>query len=455
MIYRPSALLITQAFPPLTAVGIHRMLGLSRYLMERGWQVTVLTAEPSEDESVDPELLRSIPEAVHVIRTPAPDLPLWAAKLLKGRKVSQRPADEKSPSPTPNPSTDTEEKPKKKSLKRWLVDWLSWWLHVPDGKTGWFLPGWWEGLKWAMRHRPDVIVSTGPRWTAQLIGVFLARFLRTPLITDFRDPWCGSAFNHVPYAAHRYVNRVLERMVVRRSNRITCAWDGIRRHLVRRYPRRAGNIVTILNGFDPKKFQDVSPCPFEGDRCVFLHAGGFYGPRSPLPLLEALRQCGKHHPHEFEKIQVVFLGLTSYGGRPLEQIIRDYQVQDSVRIIPRVPHYEALSYIKGADVALLFGQSGKKELASVPAKAYEYLALGKSVLAVDAGNEVCAIMRRGGCRVWRGLGSDPADMAELLAEIVRTHKQDTPDPDQQAEARKQFTHEQMARRFEELMKKVL
>lgn len=450
----PAAMLVAKAFPPSAAVGVHRTLGLCRRLAGRGWRVTVITARPSANATVDRALLEAVPPEVHVVRTPAPDLPLLAARVLKRRAASKASSGKSGPAASPG-QLMPRDKPARPRGIRLIVDWLSWWLHVPDSFTGWLLPALWAGITQGAKRRPDVIFSSAPMWTGHVAAAALSRIMNVPLVADFRDPWCGSAFRNIPYAAHRNLNSALEGMVVRRATRITCAWDGIRRHLAARYPKREPDIRTILNGFDPGRIDAIQPVRIDKDRCVFLHAGSFYGPRSPVPLLAGLQHLHRAFPDEAGRLLVVLLGPSSYNGRAIEDIVREYGVQDSVRVLRRVLHDRALALLKGADVAILFGQSGSESLASVPAKVYEYIGTGKPVLAIGAGKEACEVMRNGGCRVWRVSCGDPQEIAIALANILGEYRRNGPATSETANDRCRFTRARMAESLEHVLREAI
>ncbi len=403
-----SALIVTRLFAPEAAVGVHRVTGLCRHLAEGGrWRVTVVTGAPRLGAPVDEGLLADVPDSVRVVQAAAPELPLLAARLLKRARGPKA----EPPPQAAGTSTTGEGEPQPGILRRW-IDWASWWLQVPDTQTGWLLPAVWAGWRESRRQRPDVIFTTAPLWSAHVAGAMLSHWLRVPLVADFRDPWTGSTFRPIPYAAHRRLNAWLERRVVARASHITCAWDGIRQYMAARYPRRADIMTTILNGFDPDILDAVPARRLDATGPLFVHAGGFYGPRSPLPLLEALRWSRMNG----QPISGTFalIGPGSYNGQALRDLAADYGVPDAVRVVPRVPHRDALGLVKGADAAMLFGQSGDEALASIPAKAYEYIGLGKPVLAIGAGQEVCDVMRRGGCPVW----AVPADDLDAIAKAI-------------------------------------
>lgn len=445
-----SALVVTKVFWPEMTVGVHRTAALCQYLVDMGWHVTVIAARPAPGATLDPDLLSANQDRLKVVRTWCPDLPLIAARVLKGPVRSRKnKAAQQGPGHTAERAPDRNGRRSKPSGVRTMIDWLSLWLHIPDGCTGWFAPAVWAGLRQARRRYPNVIYSSGPRWTGHLVAAALSRALCRPLVTDFRDPWCGSAFRKVRYAAQQHLNAALERSVVRQSTKMTCAWDGIRRLLVGRYPSREGDVSTILNGFDPASIDSVAPIRLSEDRCVLLHAGSFYGPRSPIPLLVGLQRLNRRRPDVAEKLLVVFLGGTSYNGRPLTEIVQSHGVAGSVRVMLPVRHSEAMAYLKGADAAILFGQSGKESLASVPAKVYDYIGAGKTVLAIGTGDEACTIMERGGCQVWRRSVEDRNGIMQAVCEIVDTNgrRSDTGCDT----ARSQFIRRAMAARLEQTL----
>jgi hypothetical protein len=444
----PSLTIVTDIFPPTPRVGIHRTVGLCRYLVERGWSVTVITTRPDPDDGADADLLKDVPPAVRVRR-----LPVWDVNAAASRTIARlKGSNGSAPAPKPNPADshsearDESQEARRPGLLRRGADWLSWWLHVPDRKAGWLPPAAAAAIGEAMRHRPDAVFSTAPLWTSHVVAGVVSEAFRVPWVADFRDPWRGSHWRHLPYASHRAADERLERWVVRRASRITCAWDGIRRHLSARYPWKADRIETIVNGFDPAQIDDVRPIETDTDRCVLIHTGTFYGPRSPEPLFAALERLADEHPDEADRLRIELVGSPEYGGAPLEELARRRGVDGLVRVRGSVPFAEAVGRVKGADVAMLFGQSGSKELASVPAKAFDYIGLSKPVLAVGAGDDAVELMRRGGCRVFRAEADRVGELTDRLCEIVEQYDRRALRGDD-ASARDRFRRSEMARRL--------
>src|SRR3546814_4966906 len=78
-----------------------------------------------------------------------------------------------------------------------------------------------------------------------------------------------------------------------------------------------------------------------------FHTGGIYrGRRDPSPLFDAISR----YPDLKRRVRVVFYGLaTDY----VPAIARDFEVEDSIEVHPRVEHTEALRQQRLSDVLLL------------------------------------------------------------------------------------------------------
>ena len=63
-------LLLCYFYPPLAGGGVHRALGFTRWLPERGWDCTVVCAGPEDYWVRDETLEGRIPPQTEVIRVP-------------------------------------------------------------------------------------------------------------------------------------------------------------------------------------------------------------------------------------------------------------------------------------------------------------------------------------------------------------------------------------------------
>ena len=438
-------LVVTDIFPPVAAVGTQRLVGLCGHAAACGWSTTVVTLRPRGGAPLDQTLLARVPESVRVIRTWAPDLPALAARLMRSGASDGKAAAESSGPVATAVLTEGSSPglPARPGAIKRFAQWLSWWMYVPDSRSTWLPSGVWAGLR---AQRPEVIFSSAPMWTSHLVAAVLSKALRVPWVADFRDPWCGSTWRSLPGGLHTAVDQAMERGVVNRAARITCAWDGIRQLLADRYPARAAHMTTILNGFEPGEIDPVEVERTDAARCVLIHAGNLYGPRSPVSLLTGLRHLRRERPAEAARLLVALVGGGAWNGRPLVSLAEEHGVADLVRVVPPTAHRRAVALLKGADVAILLGQSGHQGLAPVPAKVYEYVGAGKPVLSIGSGDEAVDILRRGGCPVWTADDTEDS-CAASLGEIAAAHGRGDLASTACREQRMSFTRSAMAERL--------
>jgi len=444
-------MIITSAFPPTLSPGAHRVLGLCRHLVGRGWNVTVIALRSAEASVIGESLLASVPREVRAVWVPAPDLQQLGGRVL--RRLGLRKGFNGTESqPTPESACEGPRERQRKWSVRRAADWFLGWLVTPDDRIAGLVPAFLAGIRECVRHRPQVIFSSAPCWTGHVVAAALSKFMGIPFVADFRDPWCGEPYRRYSYESHHYAAKALERWVVRSASRITSAVGCITRHLVARYRKRHGDIETILNGFDADQVRGVLPKRLYDGQCVLMHAGTLYGPRSPVPLLAGLKYLRDSCTAEAGKVRIALLGSPMYNGRPVLDIAREYGVESQVTVMPPVPHTEALGYVKGADVALLFGQAFGPGFDPVPAKVYEYIGLQKPVLAIEGGEEALLVLRQGGCRFWNVSGNSAQEMAAVLCSIVEEHTRTGLKTPVEGMAAPQLTRTRMAQRLEAVLR---
>ncbi len=309
---------------------------------------------------------------------------------------------------------------------RW-VDWLSWWLQVPDLVIGWLPWGLAATLDAVNRYRGRALYSSAPHWTAHLIGLLSKRMTGLPWVADFRDPWRANPFRKIPYSSIDDFDKFLEGQVVRHANRVICNSEFVRDNFVGRFPELSDRFVTVPNGFDPEDFADLeSRRPIGQGHLVLTHAGFFYGPRRPHPILQALRVLRDRNP--LDRIPCLQLvGPPTYEGRCLRSIASDYGVEDLVHVPGELAHRQVLELMRGSDIQVLVGFSGKGSEFQVPAKLFDYLGVGRPVLALaPERGAIGEVMRQSGVI---GALCSPDDPEEIAAGISRLAARQAGPPD--------------------------
>ena len=440
--------IVCDSFFPFNLPGTHRYAYLCRQLIEEDFNVVVLATQSYPGTVVDEELLEIVPPQAQILLAPVRDPIRILARLFSGKRGKVSPERRQVEHAGADLGMAPDMAPKT------FRDWISWWLHVPDSKVGSLLPAIRQGLLQARLRRPDVIFSSAPLFTSHLVAMTLQKLLGARWLADFRDPWTDNAWRQIPYAAHRRLDAFLERRVVSAADRISTAYDSIRDQMAAAFPAMADKMSTVLNGFDPDRIDAVPARTFPGDCCTLVHPGTFYGPRSPLPLLEGLRILRDRHENLASKLRVILIGTYEYDGMSLSDLVDKYQVRAMVEVLPSLPHRQAIAYIKGADAAILFGQRGRQIAAVVPMKTYEYVGAGKGVLAIDPGPEVCRIVRQGGCKLWQTT-QEPASVAHGIQAVMEQFAKEPLRVQTNWPQRNDFTRAKMAKDLAKLVRQTV
>jgi glycosyltransferase involved in cell wall biosynthesis len=392
-------LVVAHCFPPHAAIGTMRTLRVVRQLHADGWQVTVLTAAPSSylaGTPVDDALLERIPAGVRIIRADAWRPWLRTQDVLLGRLRKAR-SSTSSGQGALRPATAKTDGPTSPTLlarAARMKDVFDAMLAIPDRETGWLLPALLHGLRNQLgSERPDVIYSSAPPWTGQLVAAGLHYALRCPWVADFRDPWARAPWRGDRYPFAIQAAERLERFVVKRADRIVFVAAANGDDFAQHYGAAAATRFSVVrNGCDPAEFDALrsSLSPDPNGPFVLLHAGSLYAGRTPVPLLWAIARAideGRLDPATF---RLRFLGSNSLKGTDLPTLCRQLGLEHVVEFLPRVPREQSIKAMMSASGLLLL-QPG--HAVSVPGKAYEYLAAGRPIFAIAAPGETANLAR--------------------------------------------------------------
>jgi glycosyltransferase involved in cell wall biosynthesis len=330
-------------YPPYKGgSGVHRTLKFSRYLPQHAWQPIVLSANIKAYPHVGNEQLADVPEGVLVKRAFALDTSRHLA--VAGRYL------------------------------RFLAlpdQWVSWWMSAVIA-----------GLRLIRQHRPTILWSTYPIATAHLIGLTLQRLTGLPWVADLRDSMTEDSYPRDYWQRRSYV--WIEKNVVRYAARIIFTAPSTREMYHCRYPRLKGECSLLIpNGYDEDDFVDIcSSAASYHQNCRpvrLVHAGLIYpDDRDPKPFFRTLSSLKSNGTLGATKLKV---DLRAPGSEHYyERLIAELQISDIVRLLPALPYRQSLQDCANADGLLLFQAASCNH--QIPAKAYEYLRLGKPILAL-------------------------------------------------------------------------
>ncbi len=322
----------------------------------------MLTPHPRAYEKIDEKSLNSIPKGVPVIRSFAMDTKKHMG--IGGRYLR--------------------------------------YMALPDRWVSWVFGGVPTGLRAVRERKIDVLYSTFPIMSAAVIGLWLQRFTGLPWVLDLRDPMgqddCGND------RLVRGVWNKVERACMRRVSRVIFTAESTRRIYLERYPEflKPEMCVLISNGYDEADFRHlelsaIGPVP-AGRRIRLVHSGLIYPvERDPRPMFSAVGRLKKMGRLSADRVQIVF---RAPGSEDLyRRLLTERDIEDLITLEPHMPYRQALQECAEADGLLLF-QAADCDM-QIPAKAYEYLRIGKPILALTthAGDTATLLREVGGATI--------------------------------------------------------
>ena len=387
-------LLVTYAFPPFGGISVQRVLNFAKYLPDLGIEVHVLTARNAASPVRDESLLDHIPPGVHVHRTFTPEPPFYLRKrvwemFFGGRSKTDRPG-----APPGRFSSRV-----KDLIRRPLT---------PDPQVLWKSFAVRAGERIIRRYGIDTVITTAPPFSVLMTGIELKR--RCPevrLVSDFRDEWLRfmlTDFDFYSSARGRLQAEAIERKTIETSDLVLAVTESSLSEIRSRYPEQPDRKWAMVpNGYDPGSIAAAPPPPRRPDgRMIVGHMGTAYSTASPRFYLDAVDRL----PSDIRaNIETRFIGRIA----DTETSIFDHRLSP-VRLLGFQPQKEALRLAAECDYLLLTMTNDF----SLPGKLFEYLALGRPVLALSpSGGEVDRLLAatRGG---WCTPHDDGAAVERLL-----------------------------------------
>lgn len=354
-------LIVSYYWYPFAGVGTYRISRFVKYLMKSGWEVVILTTKQAssgmQDEPDDPILSQCKVYRSNIIEP--------TGLISSGNKDASK---------TSNPSIFYQ---KDKNWKSKLAVWARLNLMVPDAKFTW---KWFAvplGKKIIKEEKPDLILSTSPPPTVNLIAKNLADWSDLPWLADFRDPWTNIYYyDSIPqgnWAKKR--NKKLEASALQAADRITLVNEGF-------FPEHETLISkkaqVIPNGFDP---DHIIKHKVETDNKLFTirYFGSLKLNQYPNVFIKALRNIVEQYPEKAHRIAFEFYGNID---PKIKEDFESISGNLTIRFFSYIPHNDMMKLVNSSDLLLLVIGKTKNSKLVLSTKVFEYMTSGNPVLGI-------------------------------------------------------------------------
>ena len=421
-------LLVSYYYPPMGGAGVQRALKFSKYLGEFGVQPVVLAAEDASYPQ-DPSLAADVPAGLKVLRVPYQPM---LQRLLARRNAASAPASALPAASSPS-SRSAAAAP---AHARWRDAALGLWAaaQFPDDKAGWVRRALAPARALLRDERIEMILSTAPPIAAHALARRLAREAGLPWVADYRDLWADNPGYLAP-AWRRALDRRTEARWLHQAAGVVTVTPGWQR----RFEQQLGAatpVACIPNGYDEADFAAL-PAPSSAPHARvaadgafrLVHTGSFYGPRDPATLLDGLARYLQAAPATSAArtgARPLRLRLVGQIGSRFDAALAQFDARHPGVVERRayVPHPEALAEMMAADALLLVVGAGPRDrlgavvAGTLPGKVFEYLRSGRPILLLgDPQGDAAALLRQHG-RGWVADETQPAQIAEALAQMM-------------------------------------
>lgn len=329
-------LIIAYNFPPAGGAGVQRTTKFCKYLMNYGWEPSVITASADSYEIKDVSLLKDIGAVSNIERIAYKDFNSYR---------------------------------KKNGTKLWnnLISALNVVFAVPDTKIFWNKKVV-DRLKTLLIEQSfDIVyISCAPFSTALLVEK-IKKIKKIPVVVDFRDEWSDDpSVKWLP--GYRLINRRLERHVFDSADGIITVSQPILDDFIYNNNYRKKSAV-IMNGFD---LEDVilTEESLDEDVLVLTYIGSFSNVRNPNDLILAIDTLISK-----KKIKETDIKLVLVGNH------EDYKNYKSyITVTGYVSHDKVAAYMQESDLMVVI--IPKMQWRGPSGKIFECIGSGKPVLGI-------------------------------------------------------------------------
>jgi len=294
----------------------------------------------------------------------------------------------------------------------------------------------------------DVLVTFGQPMSNHLAGIRIKRSVGMPWIAHFSDPWADSPYRYQRTLIH-WLNGRMERRVVENADRVIFTSQETLDLVMRKYPSEWMSKARVIpHCFDPELFgsdQALDP------GVTLRYLGGFYKPRTPNTLIQALVRLHREQPDILRDVRIELIGTIA---NDVELVAAYRELPPGLLTFRASVDYATSLKLMGSAAALLVIDAPFDESVFLPSKLIDYLGAGRPIFAISPPGASAELVSRLG-----GLVANPRDVDDIAAKLIRLIESvrtmpgaDNRDP---GVVRQQYSASGVTARFDEIVDELM
>jgi len=360
-------LIITYYWPPSGGAGVQRWLKFVKYLPQYGWDPIVLTVDP--DKASYPQKDESLIEEINS------DIKVFHTNTFEPYNLYKKISSNKE---TPYGGFVNSEK---NNFKEKVLRWIRGNFFLPDPRKGWNRYAIKKAKELITQYSIEVVVTTSPPHSTQLIGLELKKKTGIKWVADLRDPWVDIYYFKQLYPSFiaTGIHKNFERKVFKYADNIITVSPQLKRIFSNKAENISDKIKVIPNGFDEEDFADFYKLP-ANEKFTLSYVGTISEKYNIDGLISGILLL----PESIKSnIKIQFIGKLS---NDLYDLFSRAGLKDLVEVIGYVEHKKAIKYMCTSQLLLLIIPKVKDNEGILTGKMFEYLATQKPILYIGPTN---------------------------------------------------------------------
>jgi glycosyltransferase involved in cell wall biosynthesis len=442
-----SLLFVSIDFPPARTSGIYRPVFFTKYLIESGWDVTLLTVSTHLSTVTDESLFAEIHPRLKVIRASAPMPRRITGTFYK--KYEKAVAGDHLADSKPSIKSRFFSLVKKLLLSPAfrLIDNF---ILIPDNYIIWAVKNLPRAYRVIKRRRITHLLVTSPPHSVQVMGLVLSYLTGVRYIIDFRNSWTDNQ----PYRfkIRERFEKYMEKKILKRSRTVINMSSGDVDRLVARLPDiPPEKLFTVTNGYNEGDFADR---PEDGGidpngPLRILYVGSMY-PHSGDSTARALQMLAEkgYGPDEIEYTVIGF------SDKSFDRLVETYNIGHLIKNNGFMNHDDLIrAYDRYDAMYLVTGGTPYYHVGALPGKIFEYMRVGKPILHTGIEGTTHDILEKSGLEIFVPL-DDAEGTSSAIIDLMKEKKSGYLSAKPDLDFCRSFEWRQLAKRVNEIISAV-